>query len=255
MYDNDLENLENTSGITPGVWPQKNIRIDALTTCVGLSDILSWMLLFSKSAFDRLVVVTKPTDTDTIRVCDFHNVEVFKTEAFGERFNKGRAINACLAYMQPKGFVAHCDCDILLPNHTRKVLQSIGLQEDCIYGFDRYTLKTPKQLFNFISQPKPFLESNVYIHTDRFPIGARVYKSEYGGYLPIGFAQIWHMSHFKGYEEIHETAARGDMRVSMTYPRNKRIFIPEIIALHIESEPSPVGYNWEGRKSRPYIIE
>ena len=87
------------------------------------------------------------------------------------------------------------------------------------------------------------------MHPNRFPLGVRVTPQAHGGWLPIGFFQMWNAASGRlTYPDQHSDAARTDMQFAAQWPRNKRGMIPEIIAYHLESESgAPMGANWNGR--------
>jgi hypothetical protein len=74
--------------------------------------------------------------------------------------------------------------------------------------------------------------------------------------VPIGFFQLWNPkgSGVCHYPERHTTAARSDMLFAMQWPRDKRHLLPEIIAIHLESESVEMGANWQGRKTKPFSL-
>jgi hypothetical protein len=89
-----------------------------------------------------------------------------------------------------------------------------------------------------------------------FPIGTRVAFQHAGGYVPIGFFQLWHAdSGVTTYIDGHTDAGREDSNFAAQWPRRRRGFIPEITAYHLESEPAEMGVNWKGRKTKPFRAE
>jgi hypothetical protein len=51
----------------------------------------------------------------------------------------------------------------------------------------------------------------------------------------------------------HTSAARTDVLFARKFPRKKRALIPEIVAIHLDSEELlEMGKNWEGRKTVPF---
>jgi hypothetical protein len=77
--------------------------------------------------------------------------------------------------------------------------------------------------------------------------------------VPIGYFQQWNQGakNLK-YPEQHTNAARGDMLFGMQFPRDKRNFLPECIAIHIETKLNPgdtMGQNWDGRKTPKFTID
>ncbi len=97
-----------------------------------------------------------------------------------------------------------------------------------------------------------------FIHTTHAPwqFGTRVAFTHHGGYIPIGFFQLWHVnSGVTKYIEGHSDAGREDSHFATLWPRCKRALIPEVLAYHLESEPGQMGVNWRGRKTKPFSID
>lgn len=229
--------------------------LEAVTTCVNYSDFLSHALTFNKRCFDRIVVVTKPSDKQTQRVCRFHHVECVETEEFGKGFNKARAINFALTnVLSKKGWVVHLDSDIVLPVRTRDLIESAELCKSAIYGIDRMMCPSPEAWLNYISDGYPQYENNVFVHCTPFPIGARIVKHEYGGYIPIGFFQMWKGAEYpeRLYPEEHENAARTDMLFSLQWERKYRLLLPEVVGIHLGTKDQTNGANWNGRWTSPF---
>jgi hypothetical protein len=85
-------------------------------------------------------------------------------------------------------------------------------------------------------------------------MGARISLRQYGGYVPIGFFQMWNAGRFpeRRYPLIQGSAEHTDVLHAIQWPASKRRILPEIIAVHLESEKSEMGVNWKGRKSKPF---
>ncbi len=50
----------------------------------------------------------------------------------------------------------------------------------------------------------------------------------------------------------HGDAARTDVQFALQWDRRHRQLLPEVIVLHLESEPAEQGANWKGRTTRPF---
>ena len=80
-----------------------------------------------------------------------------------------------------------------------------------------------------------------------FPLLDRIAIRDYGGYVPIGFFQMWHGSLgrrypiAKGRRRAHRRPARDPVG------REPRHLIPEVVAVHLQSDSAPLGANWKGR--------
>lgn len=238
------------------------IKIEAVITCVKHSDFLAHTLPMNKPLFDRIIVVTSPEDKATQRICDYWGVRYHATDAFQERwghFCKGSAINEALALLDKDAWIVHQDADIALPPNARQVLEAADLDPTMIYGVDRFMIPTYAEWQRFIGQPQPHTEGNgffVNLAHCPFPMGTRVSFQHAGGYIPIGFFQLWHAeSGVKEYVSGHSDAGREDSHFAAQWPRRKRGFIPEITAYHLESEFAEMGVNWKGRKTKPFAHE
>ena len=230
------------------------MRIESVITCVDYADFLAETLPHNRHLFDRLVVVTSPEDKSTQRVCEYWNVKCIPTDTFRSRwgeFNKGAAINEGLAALTKSDWLVHMDADMLLPPLTRKLLEAADLDKSFIYGIDRHMVAGHALWRSFLAMPELQQENNIFVHPNRFPIGVRVIPQAYGGWLPIGFFQMWHASSGNlAYPATHTDAARTDMQFAAQWPRNKRAMIPEVIGYHLESDSTaPMGANWNGRQT------
>ncbi len=100
----------------------------------------------------------------------------------------------------------------------------------------------------------------MFIHTThtegRAGIGTRLALDHNGGWLPIGFFQLWHaQSGITRYPEGHTNAAREDTLFPAQWSRSKRALIPEILAYHLESENAVMGTNWQKRTTQPFRLD
>lgn len=230
---------------------------EAVIVCDRYDDFLAKTLPHNKHLFDRIVVVTSPEDKKTQRICEWNHVEVIRTDVLNSRwgeFHKGKAINVGLERLSRKGWVIHLDADILLPPQTRILLANADLDPRDLYGIDRFIVKGYEAYAKFIENPRLQHEADAYIHIDAFQIGTRVMSKEAGGYIPIGFFQLWNpsVSGVSRYPEQHTNAGRGDMLFAKQWPRRRRQFIPELIAYHLESLDSKMEANWNGRTTAPF---
>ena len=241
--------------------PATPIKIEAVVTCVGCADILAHTLPLNFRQFDRMVVVTAPEDKATQKVCDYYGVPVFLTDAFQSRwgqFCKGAGINEGLARLDKDAWILHLDADIILPPNFRSVIENADLDTTMIYGCDRAEFKSFADWQRFHQAPEPNTQgAGFFIHISNHgqQLGTRVAFQHHGGYIPIGFFQLWHAdSKILKYIEGHTDAGREDSNFPTQWPRKKRGFIPEVVVYHLESESAEMGINWKGRKSKPFGI-
>lgn len=231
------------------------MKISAVVCCVEYSDFLAHFLLWSKPAFERLIVVTSTTDYATHDLCEHHHVECVKTDAFyhdGQAFDKGAGINAGLERLDPEHWWCHIDADVMLPPRTKHLLAAAQLDPRMIYGCDRLMCQSYDAWSAYTSAPEIQHSCNAFVQANAFPMGTRVASMAPGqdGWVPIGFFQLWHpkWSGNRTYPS-HANAGRGDMLFAQFWKRAQRALLAEIVAIHLESEPSPMAANWRGRKT------
>jgi hypothetical protein len=237
------------------------MKIETVITSVNHADFLAHTLPMNQRHFDRLIILTAPEDKDTQRICDYWGVRYHATDAFQSRwghFCKGAGINEGLALLDRNAWICHMDADVVLPPNTRQVLERADLDPAMIYGIDRVECKSWEDWQHFIGNPKPHTVGNgFFIDTQHTPfkLGTRVAFQHAGGYIPIGFFQLWHVeSGIREYISGHTDAGREDSHFAAQWPRRKRALIPEITGYHLESEPAEMGVNWKGRQSKPFAI-
>lgn len=235
--------------------------LEGVIICVGYADFLSHTLPLNKSQFNNLVVVTDTKDKDTKSLCEYYNVRCVQTDVFyenGDKFNKGKGINVGLETISKSGWVIHLDADIVLPPLTRTILENIELDSETLYGIDRMMCPTFEAWQNFMNRPK-LHEGWVYVHANSFPIGVRIAEYMSKGYEPIGFFQLWNPieSGVFTYPDEHGEADRTDVLFAKKFRRLKRQLLPEIVAIHLDSEDldmKDMGKNWNGRKTAPFTF-
>lgn len=236
------------------------MKIEAVMVCVNYSDFLSHTLPYNKQHFDRMVVVTDLNDERTKKLCEYHNVECVQTNEFyanSDIINKGRGINEGLKRLSKDAWIVHLDADIFLPPLTREILQNIegDLDKNGIYGIDRMMCPTYEAWAKYISNPSPLHEGWIFIHTTAFPLGVRIAEYKSKGWEPIGFFQMWYPSASGIYEYPNEHGAidRSDVLHAKKWERKNRHLLPELIAIHLDSENldlTEMGKNWRGRKTK-----
>jgi hypothetical protein len=233
-------------------------RIEAVIVCNDYSDFLNETLPHNLAHLDRIVVVTSHGDTATRNVCNKWSVECVVSDTFtekGDLFNKGSAINIGIARLRQKGYILHLDADIVLPINFRNMLDKSALQNDCIYGCERASIRgyarwcrARKEMFE---QPQFGYKYLVSTPEDA-PIGANVVHKQFG-YTPIGFFQLWHSSYMHKYDlrypDTEGSAENMDVQWVLSWPRKDRLMLPGIRVYHLESDDATLGVNWKGRKS------
>lgn len=233
------------------------MKIEAVIVCDRYSDFLAHTLPDNRILFDQMVVVSSHEDKKTQRVCEYWHVKCIQTDVLESRkghFCKGAGINVGLDALDKSGWVIHMDADIALPPLTRRFIEIMNLDPSYIYGCDRLMCRSFDEWQRFRSLPRLQHENEVWMHMNQFPFGHRVAINSYGGYVPIGFFQMWSptASGISKYPEGHTNAAREDTAFAIQWPRNRRAMIPEIIAYHLESEKADMAANWSGRTTKAF---
>jgi hypothetical protein len=236
------------------------MKIEAVVVCVNYADFLAFTLPANKHFFDRMVVVTDTKDTRTKDLCEFYHVECIQTDAFyenGSTINKAEGINMGLEVLKLDGWVVQLDADIYLPPLFRHIIQKLEshLNSDCLYTLDRMMCPTFEAWIEFLCKPTLTHTGWIYIHPTVFPMGVRIAEYMEEGYEPIGYFQMWNPkgSEIYNYPVDAVGVDRTDVLQAKRFPRNKRILIPELICIHLESEGLNVdqmGKNWFGRKTK-----
>lgn len=240
--------------------PDSNFKVEAIVVCDQYSDFLKLTLPTNKYLFDRIVVVTSAEDKKTQRACEHYHVECLPTDVLKSRwkeFHKAEGINEGLAKLKMDGWVCHIDADVYMPPQTRLLLQNANLDKSMIYGIDRFNVRGRIAWDGYLNDPQLQQEAGAYIHMNAFPLGTRVMHGFAGGYVPIGFFQLWNpkVSGIKCYPVQGTHAGRTDTLFAQMWPRAKRSLIPEIVGYHLESTDASNAANWFGRKTLPFTRE
>lgn len=224
--------------------------LEAVTVCVGFSDILAATMPFNKQVLDNWTIVTSKDDEDTKKLCSYYNIRCIETDEMyedGHIFNKGKAINVGFEYFTLKGWCIHLDADILLPANLKSLLSYSDLETDCLYGIDRIDVVGRKELIDVILNLKNQYSDYVFVEELK-PVSTRMFHNEMG-YCPIGYLQMFHNSKLIPYPTRHETAARSDVLFLNNWAKNKRRLFPGCYVYHIKTEHGMMGKDWDGRKT------
>jgi hypothetical protein len=235
-------------------------RLEGITVCVNYADFLGETLPHNLRHFDHFVVVTRADDRETQQLCKRLGVECRVTDLMhyaGDSFAKARAIDYGLAYLRRDDWLVHLDADIWLPPLTRQWIEWAQPDPDCIYGIDRCNCVGWEAWRKFID--RPMREQHQHLHQcltvpPPFPMGSRISIRQYGGFVPIGFFQMWNGGKHpeRRYPLQQGSAEHTDVLHAIQWPAANRHILPEIIGVHLESETSRMGANWKGRTSRRF---
>jgi len=235
------------------------MKTEALCVCVDYADFLAATLPWNMQQFDHFVVVTSYDDKETQELCRRLSVECRPTDIHhrdGDVFNKGRAVDFGLAFLTGRDWIVHLDADTWLPPMTRHHLERAMLDKECVYGVDRCLCPSWEAWQAFMASggtvPMHQHDYNCRVNVPPFPLAHRISLPEYGGYIPIGYFQLWHGRTGRRYPMHHGTSERTDVTHALQWPTANRRLLGEIVAIHLESESAALGTNWRGRKTRRF---
>lgn len=126
-------------------------KLEAITICVNYDDFLEITLPRNIKHFDKYYIVTTPTDTKTIQVCQKvandnpTKIHCITTDVFtwkGAKFNKGAAIDLAIQNLKYQDWVGTIDSDTLLHNTFRQDFLDFATDIECSYASRRYDVPT-----------------------------------------------------------------------------------------------------------------
>lgn len=229
--------------------------IEAVITCFDYSDFLVETLPHNINHFEHVVVVTSFEDLETQKFCRENSIHCVPTDIHkhdDNPFCKGRAIDMGLSYLSGHDWIVHMDADVYLPPLTRQQIDSAMPNNECIYGIDRVDCRSYEAWRKYIERPAADMfqkKHHCLLVPPPFPLGARLILSQHGGYVPIGFFQLWHGRHKRHYPLCHGSAEHSDALHSLQWPMDNRRLLEEVICVHLDSSerPEDMGANWSGR--------
>lgn len=236
------------------------MNLQAVIVCVDYADFFKHTGAENQKIFNKVVVVTDIKDTEVTKLCLQFGYTCVKTDVFyenGATFNKYAGINEGLKYIDSDAWVLFLDSDIALPKETRRVLEKLDLDPTCLYGMDRINI-TGYDAWTRFKKGNGILNNNWMLTTDSKELGARLVhiygqqgeNGRFEGWRPLGYFQLCYRSAFHLYPQESKSADHCDLVFSRLWPREKRVFIPEIFCIHLETQNGELsGVNWYGRKS------
>lgn len=238
------------------------IKLQVVTVSVNYSDFLEHTIKENKNLFDKWIIVTDTKDNKTKELCEINGILCVQTDVFyenGANFNKYAAINKGLKYIDDDAWVLFLDSDIILHYSTRRIIEELNLDPTCLYGIDRLNIQGEESWIKY-KEGKGILKENWLLTTDNLEFGARLvhhygHQGENGrfeGWRPLGFFQLAYRQDFKFYPQDSKSADHCDLVFAREWPRSRRILIPEIYAIHLESKHAGKAVNWNGRRSQPF---
>lgn len=114
----------------------------AITVCVDYSDYLAITLPKNRWFFDEYMIVTTPTDTDTLKIAVDYQCQTFVTNVFYDNavFNKWAALEMGLTSLGRDGWLCLMDADIVWPPPFS--VEEFELKEGNLYVPQRYNSLT-----------------------------------------------------------------------------------------------------------------
>ncbi len=231
--------------------------LEGVIVCRHFDDFLEETLAENLAHFDDLVVVTSHDDRRTPDACHRHSVHCVATDALDARwrddFNKGAAVNVGLAHLSHRGWLLHLDADVVLPDCFRTMLAKEPLDPQCLYGADRLNV-TGWQQWQRLKAHEAYrrqFQHRCLVQNSGHPLGARLVHREFG-YCPIGYFQLWHGSAGRRYPHNAGGAEHSDVAFAMQWPRGCRRLLPGVLCYHLQSEASPMGTDWRGRRTKRF---
>ncbi len=216
---------------------RKKTDIEAVVVCVDYWDFLRHTLPMLVRHVDRVVVVTCAEDQRTAEVVDrVPYATRLVTDEFDRGrgvFNKGAAINDGLRSVSRSGWVLLCDADIVL---TRTI--PLPRRKDAIWGAARRRCRRWETVEEVLIDGRSDLETIP-------PVALR------DGYAPSGYFQLWHWPTTPRWMSTRYNDASGsDIALARTWSPDRRLPLPEMEVLHLETDDSFRGANWRGRTTR-----
>ena len=172
----------------------------------------------------------------------------------GAAFNKGLLVNLGLAHLRHRGWIAHLDADIVLPDRLRWVLDKSRLDDDCIYGADRVNV-VGRRVWRRL-QDAPAASSGSIV-TSTWWAGRRCRSgcaavAQRVRLLPHRLlpALASRSTPRRRYHVSQGSAEHSDVLFALQWPARKRLLLPGLFVYHLQSEAAPMGANWQGRKTK-----
>jgi hypothetical protein len=123
-------------------------KLELLSISTNYLDLTRITLPQNLAHFDHVIIVTKPSDQQTIDYLESLNnnkITIIKTDAFTYQnsiFNKGLALDVGLRYLKFKKYVCIADIDIIFPNNFRQVFFSEDRNKETMWGMRRRDIQT-----------------------------------------------------------------------------------------------------------------
>lgn len=126
---------------------------ECITCSVGCSDFLKIFLEKNSKHFDNIIVVTSPTDPESIEISKKSGARTLITDFFyrnKNKFDRGGAYNRALDFLKFNHWVSFIDVDIILDDSHSEYLKQYSPFDDIFYGMDRLNITNENQRNSFL---------------------------------------------------------------------------------------------------------
>jgi hypothetical protein len=229
------------------------VHIEVVVTCVDYSDFLEITLPVTVRVFDAVTIVTSPTDYRTIAIATRHRCRIKKTATWktnGARFNKAAALNECIQDIEiamRDAWILSLDADILLREDFS--LRRCPFAKSDLYSIRRRTCEIEKDWINhkagdipwcaFPLQLPPIINGMAWGHRPTMNVAGL-----------CGYFQLWNLGNpYVNRFPESMNAATYDVLFGMSFPEERRHFLPGLEALHLGRQRR----NWDGRISEQWL--
>lgn len=205
------------------------MEIKGIVVCVDYDDFLRESLWRNARHLTEIVVVTSSEDKSTQEIVkEVPSAKLWVTDAFtryGEKFNKGAAIEEGFEVLGRDGWILIFDADIILPD----VIHVDHISPDKMYGAPRRLLEDPSKFRNGI-------------RWDTLPISR---ETGYPGYFQLFHGSCPIIANKPWYATSFNHAGGGDSYFDSRWPDSRKEKL-RFDVLHL----GPRDTNWFGRVSK-----
>lgn len=127
------------------------MRTECICVSTNHDDFLDVVIPFNKQFFDEYYIITKETDTATIKVCEKYGLKPYFSNLFhknGAKFNRGAIYNEYFQKLKHKEWIILLDSDIILPSEFKIFVPFMNVE--CFYGWRRLDVPDRNTLQNVI---------------------------------------------------------------------------------------------------------
>lgn len=215
------------------------MNISFFTTCVDYSDYFQETLYYNHNLFNKIYVVTTSKDIKTQKLCNqYNNIYIEITDSFyddGASFNKGKALNTILKYIEPDTWNMIGDVDCIFPkNIHNEIIKNIEFK-DYLFTFPRVECKSYEEYIK--------IKDNLF---NNFTMNDMVTVDSIGlGYCQIFNSSSCFLKNGIKYSENYSSADQSDSRFKELWPQRHRYYLDGYI-IHLGERRK----NWKGRQTR-----